>query len=253
MAKRKAIPQVVRFQVFARDGFRCLYCGADRSQTSLVIDHVIPVRDGGTNDIGNLATACRECNAGKAARAVIEPEPGEVVGRARAKVAARWESDLEEVFVDLGPAESPSEGHLLFDPGGVAEHSQIRHMPNFTARAPLHGGWRGESLAISVFPYREVGGYSHDEQMDIRNAVICGYETDALIILGQPEGFHAVCVNYRYKGSPLGYSIDARLTPSGDLYFPGWYPDENGDFQDTRDGDPYPAGTFRRDDKNYGI
>jgi hypothetical protein len=34
----------------------------------LTIDHVFPVALGGTNDVGNLVTACRACNLTKGAR-----------------------------------------------------------------------------------------------------------------------------------------------------------------------------------------
>lgn len=66
MSKRKAISKRVRFSVFSRDGFACKYCGRQSDQVRLVIDHVTPVCDGGTNDEPNLITACEECNQGKA-------------------------------------------------------------------------------------------------------------------------------------------------------------------------------------------
>lgn len=55
----------LRFEVFARDGFACRYCGAQSDVAKLVVDHIVPVCAGGTNDIENLVTACVACNAGK--------------------------------------------------------------------------------------------------------------------------------------------------------------------------------------------
>ncbi len=63
----------LRFAVFTRDGFRCRYCGATGAETQLVVDHAISVKDGGSDDISNLVTACQPCNAGKSGRSV-QPE-----------------------------------------------------------------------------------------------------------------------------------------------------------------------------------
>ena len=65
---RKAIPKSVRFEVFKRDKFTCQYCGASAPDVILQVDHIKPVSKGGTNDILNLVTSCRECNSGKSNR-----------------------------------------------------------------------------------------------------------------------------------------------------------------------------------------
>ena len=62
---RKPIKKSTRFTVFASDGFTCRYCGRKSDEVKLVIDHVIPVSKGGTNDEVNLTTSCDECNSGK--------------------------------------------------------------------------------------------------------------------------------------------------------------------------------------------
>lgn len=64
---RSNIPPKTRWQVLARDGFRCRYCGAKGGDVVLVIDHAFPVVHGGRNYIDNLVTACEECNQGKGA------------------------------------------------------------------------------------------------------------------------------------------------------------------------------------------
>lgn len=63
--KRKSIPKSIRFEVFKRDCFTCQYCGAKAPDVLLEVDHIKPVSKGGTNDILNLITACRDCNRGK--------------------------------------------------------------------------------------------------------------------------------------------------------------------------------------------
>ena len=47
---RRALSKRVRFEIFKRDGFKCLYCGATPAQKVLRVDHVTPVVDGGRRD-----------------------------------------------------------------------------------------------------------------------------------------------------------------------------------------------------------
>lgn len=63
--KRKGLSKKVRFEVFKRDGFKCQYCGACAPETILEVDHIEPVSKGGKNDLMNLITSCKACNAGK--------------------------------------------------------------------------------------------------------------------------------------------------------------------------------------------
>jgi hypothetical protein len=63
--KRKPISKRTRFEIFKRDGFRCLYCGKSPPAVILHVDHVLPVAEGGTNEPANLVTACQDCNLGK--------------------------------------------------------------------------------------------------------------------------------------------------------------------------------------------
>lgn len=67
---RKQVKQVDRFEVFKRDGFKCQYCGSTPPTVVLVVDHIVPVKAGGTNHHDNLITACEPCNQGKAARSL---------------------------------------------------------------------------------------------------------------------------------------------------------------------------------------
>ena len=52
----------IRDEVFARDGFKCVYCG---STSNLVPDHFIPYSAGGSSSKMNLVTACLPCNTSK--------------------------------------------------------------------------------------------------------------------------------------------------------------------------------------------
>ena len=63
---RIKLPYGMKEKIFRRDGYRCRMCGASRDNgIELTIDHIIPIADGGTNDIDNLQTLCRECNENK--------------------------------------------------------------------------------------------------------------------------------------------------------------------------------------------
>ncbi len=68
MAERKNISKKIRFEVFKRDMFTCQYCGKSSPDVILEVDHINPVAEGGTNDLTNLITSCRDCNRGKGAR-----------------------------------------------------------------------------------------------------------------------------------------------------------------------------------------
>ena len=68
MNERKPIGKKLRFEVLKRDKFTCQYCGRMSPDVILEIDHIKPVADGGTNEILNLITSCRDCNRGKGKR-----------------------------------------------------------------------------------------------------------------------------------------------------------------------------------------
>jgi 5-methylcytosine-specific restriction endonuclease McrA len=51
-----------RVNVYARDGFRCQYCGARGVPRELTYDHVVPRCRGGRTVWDNIVTACRPCN-----------------------------------------------------------------------------------------------------------------------------------------------------------------------------------------------
>ena len=65
MTKRKDLSKRLRFEVFKRDSFKCVYCGKSAPDGVLHVAHIVPVSKGGTNEIRNLVTACSDCNLGK--------------------------------------------------------------------------------------------------------------------------------------------------------------------------------------------
>jgi 5-methylcytosine-specific restriction endonuclease McrA len=65
---RRPRPKVrlTRKEVFARDGWTCVYCG--RQTRDLTLDHVMPRHRGGPHTWENLVSACKPCNHRKAGR-----------------------------------------------------------------------------------------------------------------------------------------------------------------------------------------
>ena len=57
-----------RVNIYARDHYRCQYCGRRASISELTYDHVIPRSQGGHTEWTNIVTACYECNRKKGGR-----------------------------------------------------------------------------------------------------------------------------------------------------------------------------------------
>jgi hypothetical protein len=51
--------------VIIRDSSKCRVCGRSGVEVPLEVDHIVPVSEGGTDELSNLATLCRDCNRGK--------------------------------------------------------------------------------------------------------------------------------------------------------------------------------------------
>lgn len=63
--RRKNIGTKLALKVFANDDYTCQHCG---TRNNLTVDHIIPVIQGGTNEITNLQTLCQSCNSSKGGR-----------------------------------------------------------------------------------------------------------------------------------------------------------------------------------------
>jgi 5-methylcytosine-specific restriction endonuclease McrA len=58
--------KISRRALFARDGWRCVYCGTSGGR--LTLDHVVPRSKGGESIWENVVTACAPCNLRKGDR-----------------------------------------------------------------------------------------------------------------------------------------------------------------------------------------
>ena len=103
--KRKPLSKSVRFEVFKRDRFTCQYCGRKAPDVVLEVDHIVPVAKGGTNEIVNLITSCKDCNRGKGKRKLNDAEAlrkqqAELEAMAdrqeQLRMMAKWRSEMQE-------------------------------------------------------------------------------------------------------------------------------------------------------------
>lgn len=62
---RDPIESRLRHEVFKRDGYKCIECGKTNKDTTLHVDHILPVAQGGKDELENLQTLCQACNLAK--------------------------------------------------------------------------------------------------------------------------------------------------------------------------------------------
>ena len=102
------VPRIVQRKIsrralFARDDWRCVYCGT--SSGRLTLDHVIPRSRGGGSVWENVVTSCAPCNLRKGNRLPHEvhmvlqhpprpPAPVLFIRLATPKIPKRWERYL---------------------------------------------------------------------------------------------------------------------------------------------------------------
>ena len=95
--------KISRRALFARDGWRCVYCGTASGR--LTLDHVVPRSRGGDSVWENVVTSCAPCNLRKGNRLPHEikmeltmtprpPAPVLFIRLATPKIPQRWEQYL---------------------------------------------------------------------------------------------------------------------------------------------------------------
>ena len=100
---RVASRKISRRALFARDGWRCVYCGEGGGR--LTLDHVVPRSRGGDSVWENVVTSCAPCNHRKGNRSLAEaqmtlmatprpPAPVLFIQLAAPKIPRRWEPYL---------------------------------------------------------------------------------------------------------------------------------------------------------------
>ncbi|MFI7316801.1 HNH endonuclease [Streptomyces venezuelae] len=94
-----SLPGTARQAALNAHGESCTYCSWEVADA---VDHVIPVSEGGRDDVSNIVPACRRCNSSKRDRTVL-----------------RWKQDIHARPSQLPPWTSP-----LF--GGPSYHDPDR-------------------------------------------------------------------------------------------------------------------------------
>jgi 5-methylcytosine-specific restriction endonuclease McrA len=96
--------KISRRALFARDGWRCVYCGTTNGR--LTLDHVVPRSRGGDSVWENVVTSCAPCNLRKGNRLLHEihmelrelprvPAPVLFIRLAAPSIPTRWQPYLE--------------------------------------------------------------------------------------------------------------------------------------------------------------
>jgi len=96
--------KISRRALFARDGWRCVYCGSTSGR--LTLDHVVPRSRGGDSVWENVVTSCAPCNLRKGNRLLHEismelrelprvPAPVLFIRLAAPTIPKRWQPYLE--------------------------------------------------------------------------------------------------------------------------------------------------------------
>ena len=98
--------KISRRALFARDGWRCVYCGTTNGR--LTLDHVIPRSRGGDSVWENVVTSCAPCNLKKGNRLLEEasmklvrpprpPQPVLFIRLAAPKIPHGWRQYLPDL------------------------------------------------------------------------------------------------------------------------------------------------------------
>ena len=79
--KRRRLSKQERQRIYAKTDGHCAYCGREITLQQMQVDHIVPLYNGGTDDMQNYLPACRSCNNYKHAltlekfRAALERMP----------------------------------------------------------------------------------------------------------------------------------------------------------------------------------
>lgn len=63
---RRKLSKEERMNVYQKCNGHCAYCGCEIEYKDMQVDHVMPLRIGGVDEISNMLPACRSCNHYKA-------------------------------------------------------------------------------------------------------------------------------------------------------------------------------------------
>jgi hypothetical protein len=157
-----AVSKRLRFEILRRDNHTCRYCGLHAPEVALRVDHVVPVALGGSDEPGNLVTACEPCNSGKTSVAPDQPIVDDV-----AADALRWANAMKaavlvmsaererrteyvlssgdfwnEYGIGTPPDDAQNTFAQFYDAGLPIEELHDAVLVSTTSRASWDGKWR---------------------------------------------------------------------------------------------------------------
>jgi hypothetical protein len=118
--QRQAIRELARYC--------CEYCrvAEDERLSRFQIDHIIPVKHGGSDDNDNLCLACLKCNSFKGSNvAALDPETGEATklyDPRRQKWSEHFQIEPDASLTGIGP-----EGRATIVVLRINEESRVKH------------------------------------------------------------------------------------------------------------------------------
>lgn len=63
---RRKLSKAERLEVYGKCQGHCAYCGCALEYKDMQVDHIVPLKRGGPDDIKNMLPSCRSCNHYKA-------------------------------------------------------------------------------------------------------------------------------------------------------------------------------------------
>ncbi len=132
----------LRYAVLKRAGFHCELCGVSADQRVLEVEHIVPKKHGGSDELENLQALCTKCSADKGAGDDTD------FRKIRESYGARKEGCRFCEFV-AAPVASSALAYAIRDGNPVTRlHTLIiprRHVESFF---DLHGGERNAIFAL---------------------------------------------------------------------------------------------------------
>ncbi|MCR1985055.1 HNH endonuclease [Blautia coccoides] len=63
---RRKLTVLERHEIYDKCQGHCAYCGCELKYEDMQVDHMIPLKIGGTDEMSNMLPSCRSCNHYKA-------------------------------------------------------------------------------------------------------------------------------------------------------------------------------------------
>jgi hypothetical protein len=150
----------VRFEVFKRDDFTCVYCGRRTPAVVLEVDHILPSSKGGTDEIENLTTSCWDCNRGKGARTLESRAPirdltkeAELIQEREAQLLA-WHDAQRQVRGRVDQAIEEVLAHWAKHWDGYSYYEPWPHMlRTYAEKLPLYDLLEAVDIALARRPH----------------------------------------------------------------------------------------------------